>query len=382
MDTGPEFRAEDVLRLLRREGVNRLDVLVLTHSDAQHVGAARFLLRELPVGGLWIPAVLWPSPVMKETLETRRPPACPSAGCARENAGDWPGDMAWEVLWPPDPLEIARADEASLAMRVARYGVAILLAGDVGAEQETAMIAAASPSPRPVLLAGRHGDALATSADWLEDVRPREAIISAGPHSDARHPDVQTLERLAARGIQIWRTDLQGTIQVDLAGTPARWPDPGYRIRAAPVINGTWRRRAACARAGSSWGNRRTKGDPRLARHPRGQRITFARQADVPERGRLIGAHDGLDGVAIHGGFKIPQRLPVLAQARGQHGGLEEKGLVGRLVFQKLLQHVEGFLRPVELGQQRGLQAERGNIPGRWPDTVPAIDRLWPGCAP
>ena len=74
VDAGPRYRAEDVLRLLRREGVNRLEVLVLTHSDAQHVGAAPFLMRELPVGALWVPARLWASPLMKDILaeaETR-----------------------------------------------------------------------------------------------------------------------------------------------------------------------------------------------------------------------------------------------------------------------------------------------------------------------
>lgn len=43
LDTGPEFWAERTLRLMRREGVNQLEVLVLTHSDAQHMGAACWL---------------------------------------------------------------------------------------------------------------------------------------------------------------------------------------------------------------------------------------------------------------------------------------------------------------------------------------------------
>ena len=85
-----------------------------------------------------------------------------------------------------------------------------------------------------VLVAGRHGDASATSAAWLEAVRPRDAILSSGPHADGRHPDDETLARLEAKGVRVWRTDRQGTIHVDLAGAPARWPDPGYRIRATP----------------------------------------------------------------------------------------------------------------------------------------------------
>ncbi len=105
VDTGPGFRAEDTLRLLRREGVNRLDVLALTHSDAQHMGAARLLMQELPVGELWVPAVLWTSPLMKELLREAETHGIPVRRLRAGDTGDWPGSMAWEVLWPPETDE-------------------------------------------------------------------------------------------------------------------------------------------------------------------------------------------------------------------------------------------------------------------------------------
>ncbi|NCA81134.1 MAG: DNA internalization-related competence protein ComEC/Rec2 [Opitutae bacterium] len=234
VDSGPEFRAEDTLRLLRGEGVNRLDVLILTHSDAQHMGAARFLMRELPVGELWLPAVLWASPPMREVLRRAETAGIPVRRLHSGESGNWPGNLFWEVFWPPEALKMSCADDASLVMRVARFGASILLAGDAGGAQEKALAASGRSLAASVLLAGRHGDADATSGGWLAAVRPRDAIISAGPHADGRHPDGETLGRLAAKGIRVWRTDQQGTIRIDLAGSPARWPDPGYRIRANP----------------------------------------------------------------------------------------------------------------------------------------------------
>jgi beta-lactamase superfamily II metal-dependent hydrolase len=234
VDVGPKFRAEDTLRLLRREGVNRLDLLVLTHPDAQHMGAAQFLMRELPVGELWVPVRLWPSPLMRDVLQEAETQSIPIRRLRAGDAGDWPGHMAWEVLWPPDSLKLSCADDAALVMRVARFGVSILLAGDAGSAQEQALLTDGRSLAASVLLAGRHGDATATSARWLEAVRPREAIISAGPHSDGRHPDETILARLLDHGVRVWRTDQQGTIVVDLAGIPARWPDSGYRIQSNP----------------------------------------------------------------------------------------------------------------------------------------------------
>lgn len=234
VDAGPGFRWDDTVRALRREGVNQLDALVLTHPDAQHMGAALPVMEEVPVREVWVPAVLWNSPILKEILRQAEAGGIPIRRLQAGDSGSWPGDLFWEVLWPPVPAEMARADDASLVLRVARHGVSMLLAGDAGEAQESAMRKAGNSLAASILLAGQHGDAGATSDGWLDAVRPRDAIISAGPHADGRHPDEETLERLATRGIRIWRTDQQGTIDVELDGELARWPDPGYRMGTHP----------------------------------------------------------------------------------------------------------------------------------------------------
>ena len=234
VDAGPAFRGEETLRQLRREGVNRLAALVLSHPDAQHTGAARQLLREVPVREVWLPAVQWPSPEWKALRQEAAARGIPVRTRAAGDQGDWPGRMAWEVLWPPPELGIHRADDAALVLRVARFGAAVLLSGDAGGETEAALQETGRPPAAAVLVAGRHGDASATSAAWLEAVRPQAVLISAGPHADGRHPDDAVLARLAARKADVWRTDRDGTIHVELAGRPARWPGRGYRISAAP----------------------------------------------------------------------------------------------------------------------------------------------------
>lgn len=233
VDAGPKYRAEDVLRQLRREGVNRLDALILTHSDAQHVGGALFLMAAIPVTEIWVPARTWPSPALRNILQEAEARAIPVRRLQAGDRGAWPGTLVWEVLWPPASVEMACADDAALVLRVARFGVSLLLAGDAGAKVEQALLAQGTSLAAALLLVGQHGDAGASSAAWLEAVRPQEALISAAPHSDGRHPDEATLDRLRERDIRIWRTDRQGTLAMDWVGSPARWPDPGYRLRSA-----------------------------------------------------------------------------------------------------------------------------------------------------
>ncbi len=234
VDAGPEIRARETLRALRGEGVNRLEAMILTHADAQHVGAASALMKEVPVREVWVPAVLWASPRMRTVLADATAAGVPVRRLRAGDGGDWPGGMRWEVLWPPEPAEAGCADDVSLALRVARRGVSVLLAGDVGGAQERALEEGGASLAASVLVVGRHGDASATSEGWLAAVRPRDAIFSAGLNADGRHPDEEVLGRLGKRGVRVWRTDRQGTIHIGLSGAVARWPEPGYRLWAEP----------------------------------------------------------------------------------------------------------------------------------------------------
>lgn len=235
IDAGPSYAAESILRQLRAEGVNDIEVLVLTHADARHVGAAREILQEIPVREIWVPERTWPSAMMKQILETAGAEGIPRRELRRGDSGDWPADFFWEVLWPPEGLKLAEADDGALVFRVARRGVSVILAGDLGGSPERSLSRGGEEMAGRILGVGRHGDGSATSRSWLEAVRPYDAVISCGPGWRSRNPDEEVLARLAAHDVRIWRTDQQGRIRVDLARYPVRWPHPGYRISAEKI---------------------------------------------------------------------------------------------------------------------------------------------------
>lgn len=232
VDTGPKYRQTGTLRALRREGVNRLRVLALTHADAQHMGAASEILNHIPVDELWVPAIVWPSPLWRSLIQQAEEQGVPVRNLQAGDCGNWPGQMSWEVFWPPADasMAMAQADDASLVMRVARFGVAMMLASDAGVGQEKQMMARGGSLAASILLVGQHGDRQATSWDWLQAVRPEQAIISTGPHLDGRHPDQTVLEKLDAFQATVWRTDQQGAVTVKMAGAPVRWPARGYQM--------------------------------------------------------------------------------------------------------------------------------------------------------
>ena len=171
---------------------------------------------------------------MREILE--RADAGTGPRLRRLSAGDaglWSGGLAWDVLWPARGASMACADDASLVMRVARYGASVLLTGDATAGAERSLIDAGRAPDAAVLLASSHGAAESSPGWWLDAVSPDAVFVSCGPHAKELHPDPELLDDLAARNLPVWRTDRDGDLHIDfLPGVP-RWPRPGYHIAVA-----------------------------------------------------------------------------------------------------------------------------------------------------
>lgn len=239
VDTGESFRAWTLLRQLRAQGVNRLDTVVLTHADTAHTGALPYLLDAVPVGAIWLPDPVWPTPAIRDLLarcENPNPddPALPplrrlSAG----DAGLLPLGVSWEVLWPARNTPMACADDASLVLRVARYGASVLLPSDATPAAERAILDAGRRPDAALLLAADHGSSASTPPWWLDAVSPDAVLVSCGPHSKAYHPDAALLDLLASRNLPVLRTDLSGDLHIDFLPSVPRPPRRGYRLTAA-----------------------------------------------------------------------------------------------------------------------------------------------------
>lgn len=235
VDTGEAFRAYPLLRKLRAQGVNRLDAIVLTHADNAHTGALPHVLDAVPTAEIWIPDPVWPAPAMRELLaraEGGDPVLPPVRRVSAGDSGLWPEGVSWEALWPAKNAPMTCADDASLVLRVARYGASVLLASDATPAAERALLARASPDAA-LLLAADHGAAASSPGWWLDAVAPDGILVSCGPHTKVRHPDAEFLDEIASRSLPLLRTDLDGDLHVDFAPAPVRWPERGWRVTAA-----------------------------------------------------------------------------------------------------------------------------------------------------
>jgi competence protein ComEC len=219
-----------VLPFLRSQGINRVDALVLTHPDEDHIGGALSLLSRIPVSCLLVSQPASASPACAAVLREARRLNVPVSTLARGMCVESPDGVVTEVL-NPAPRGIASDNDASLVMRI-RYGSrTVLLTGDAEAAAEGDMRRASATLGADVLKLGHHGSATSSSEQFLNAVHPAAAIISAGRRNPFGHPHPLVLERLARRSVRVFRTDKDGAVTVVCDGK-SLWIDTALRSQA------------------------------------------------------------------------------------------------------------------------------------------------------
>ena len=191
-------------------GVGRLDLLVLTHFHADHANGVTELLKRVQVDALAIPpATGEEEPLREEILAAAQERDVEVLEVSRDTCLTLDDDRTVRLY---APLGAGETNEAGLACLVSTGDFDTLITGDMGADMEQQLLAHTKLPDLEVLVVGHHGSKASTSEELLAATAPDYAFLSVGEHNSYGHPAQETLERLAAAGCRIYRTDLQGTI--------------------------------------------------------------------------------------------------------------------------------------------------------------------------
>lgn len=223
IDGGEDEAGPRVLAYLRKQGVNRLDLLILTHPHSDHAGGLTAVAREMAIGRVLDPGWTHTSEVYRRFLLVLQERKVPWHRARRGLAFTLGRDVTGTVLSPwPGEAEPEEMNRGSLVIRL-KYGQQVLLLpGDLDQEGEGKLLATGDDLRATVLKVAHHGSGTSTGAAWLAAVRPRAAVIPVGRNNQFHHPHPDTLARLRAAKVKVYRTDLQGTI---------RWVTDGKRYR-------------------------------------------------------------------------------------------------------------------------------------------------------
>lgn len=191
-------------------GVGRLDLLVLTHFHADHANGVTQLLKRVQVDTLAIPpAAGEEEPLRAEILSAAQEKGVEVLEIGQDTCLTLDEDRTVQLY---APLGAGETNEAGLTCLVSTGDFDTLITGDMGADVEQKLLSHTQLPDLEVLVAGHHGSRDSTSEALLEAAAPDYAFLSVGKNNSYGHPAQETLERLAAAGCRIYRTDLQGTI--------------------------------------------------------------------------------------------------------------------------------------------------------------------------
>lgn len=211
-DTGPAWGTEAdggsrvVVPALRGEGLARLDVVVLSHEDNDHIGGALSVMESFEVGEL-LSSLAASHPLNALAPQVRR--------CSANDAWQWDG-VRFELLHPTADAASGRRNNMSCVLRVAAGSRSVLITGDIERGAEAQMLALGRAPKTDVLLVPHHGSRTSSTPDFIAAVAPSWAIIPVGYRSRFGHPNPEVLERYRAAGARLVRTDLDGAVSINL----------------------------------------------------------------------------------------------------------------------------------------------------------------------
>lgn len=196
-----------------------LDVVINTHPDADHLAGLPPLLDRYTVSQVLVTDIGTNSELYREwERQLAQVQLAPAVGQAGMELSLGSGITA--TLLTPSPATSSEdsTNNHSIVLKLAWGRVSFLLPGDIEEPVERRLVAASAPLTATVLKSPHHGSKTSSSETFLEAVNPQVVVISVGRDNDFGHPSPEVLERYAERGITVFRTDEQGTVEFSTDG--------------------------------------------------------------------------------------------------------------------------------------------------------------------
>ena len=211
-DAGPRFGDFDlgqrvVLPALHKLGVERIDLMLLSHADADHAGGALAVSRGLKVTRV----ISGDPPGLPAILQAE---AC-------ESGRQWQWDGVRFQLWQWSAAQ--DSNQRSCVLQIEANGERLLLTGDIDTAAERALLESPLALPTHWLQAPHHGSRSSSSMALLRALRPHSVLISRGQGNSFGHPHPLVLARYRQQGLRIYDSAQHGAIHLRLGGFQAPW---------------------------------------------------------------------------------------------------------------------------------------------------------------
>lgn len=220
IDAGENDKGTAVQLYLKKQGVEQLDYLVLTHTDSDHIGGADVIISKFDIGQIFMSDFKKDNKTYRELMESMQYKhmtyTTPEVGAEFAL-----GNATFTIIAPNGDYD--DPNNSSIAL-ILDYGEnSFLFSGDCEEEAEQDILDNGMNLDVDVYQVGHHGSRSSSSEDFLDAMSPEYAVISCAEKNSYGHPHARTLNNLRERKIKVFRTDEQGSIIAFSDGKEIMW---------------------------------------------------------------------------------------------------------------------------------------------------------------
>lgn len=217
--SGFDYGKNVLFPFLINKGARKIDFLIFSHFDSDHCGGLIYLLENIKVDKILIGKQFEKNENLEYIVNLANKKHVKIIELQAGNKINIEKESSLEILWPSEAEKITEnaINNNSLVCKFVCKNFSMLLTGDIESIAEEKLIEKYKNTNRlnaNILKIAHHGSKTSSNQEFLNEVNPKIALIGVGRKNKFGHPNQEVLERLKEKGIQIYRTDQNGEIQI------------------------------------------------------------------------------------------------------------------------------------------------------------------------
>lgn len=224
IDAGDNSLGTQIQMYLQKQGVTSLDYVIGTHPDADHIGGLDVILYKFDCDKVIMPDYEKDTATFRDVQMAMRQKGYKQT--LPEVGEEFILGGAVFTILAPNQIYENSANDNSVAIMLRHGENRFLFTGDAEEDSENDMLENEFSLSADVYKASHHGSKTANTEAFMEAVSPTYAVISCGADNRYGHPHAEVMNRFREMGIQVFRTDTQGTIVASSDGKNIRFNVP------------------------------------------------------------------------------------------------------------------------------------------------------------
>jgi len=204
-----------------------IDLMILTHPHDDHVAGLVDVVNRYVVKKIIYTGVIHDSPDYLAWLDVIEDKNIPILIIDRPQTVVLGDDCQLEIIYPRKSLanqDVSNLNSSSIALRLVYGQTGFFLSGDLEAEIEEELVEKEVVSEAQVFKANHHGSDTSNTQKFIEAINPEIVVVQVGADNDFGHPSLRVLKRFERLGVEIYRNDIDGTVEIYSDGSKV-WRD-------------------------------------------------------------------------------------------------------------------------------------------------------------